>query len=1085
MMSHRTSGLGRTSLATAHQHPVSAALVPLRLRTSTQRPAPISAACTATPDAPATSGPTDSTPPDASDAAPAVFPSRKQRGAELQTPKLAAAGKRRNRLNLRKKVDQGYTRPVLAPLPEKLITCAIQRSRTWQQQADVYARNHTVMNGIHVAAMLAGAANAMKALEVRSRAVAKAAATLDARNKASGSGSASTFAAVAAVVNARHEISADNFVPYANAPASLHALLVVLEADTLRMLPSMGSRTLSNAVWGATNAWSLASRHGAGSGKDAAWTGPSVEFLEALGVATSRNIAEFNPQDLCSVLNCLGKLRKESYPPMSKALGPTNPIGVALRTDLLQAVHKALPSVSSPIAVANIAMGLANLRYSPGTPLLLELQSASMRVLVPAAGEHPEVLSISNTLWGLALLVGPQRRAPPSSAAQQGADGGGSSPGSEPRKAPQPIVSAAFLQAMAVAALAWHRRQKAPPAAPPAATQRPVSLLSRAARQKVRHATWLASRRAQSASSDADGSGAEAVGPVAAALSPAPAAAAAAPSDAASKAVAAAASCVVSLPAKNWMSSISSASTERNRRLNSSMLLARTPDPSRLTLGAQASPQLAQNLFWALSRLNYPPAGQMPQLLQDWSRQVLFKADSEALALLIGSLAAFQVQQLDPEWLAEFSDSAAGKVARARPEPVVRMLGALSRLRVSHVDARLSEALWRHVRTHVGSTYQAADIMFLVLASEGAWRHGVEGSEEGMRVDDALEQSAGAASGVSHDGGSGSVRLWAPASGVPWNAIAAAWDAGKGSESVSERLGARVEAVLSRIRDFALRSARHQRFTARPVRRSSTHVTHASSEYQTLQGYIVTRVSDDSQLPLLSLVQPAPGSKVVIAFLTHFADLTSWEYAQKLVKILPTLQAQGVDLIAVGLGSTASAQEFARILDFPLDRLFADPDGSMYRTLGFSPGFGADMDISAYAKLLPMLAGIGSPGTFQEVIRGYMGDRDSKAVFDQATPFDVLGTGYQRPFELATLRLFNMVGILPKWGSLSPAKESLLTQQGGTIAFQDANLLFRHDDSGILKYTDVNELLRVLEQATTPLALPLTAASVTVDVVSA
>lgn len=49
-----------------------------------------------------------------------------------------------------------------------------------------------------------------------------------------------------------------------------------------------------------------------------------------------------------------------------------------------------------------------------------------------------------------------------------------------------------------------------------------------------------------------------------------------------------------------------------------------------------------------------------------------------------------------------------------------------------------------------------------------------------------------------------------------------------------------------------------------------------------------------------------------------------------------------------------------------------------------------------------------------QVIRGYVGDRSSKPVFDQATPFDVLGTGYQRPFELATLRLFNMVGILPK-----------------------------------------------------------------------
>lgn len=49
-----------------------------------------------------------------------------------------------------------------------------------------------------------------------------------------------------------------------------------------------------------------------------------------------------------------------------------------------------------------------------------------------------------------------------------------------------------------------------------------------------------------------------------------------------------------------------------------------------------------------------------------------------------------------------------------------------------------------------------------------------------------------------------------------------------------------------------------------------------------------------------------------------------------------------------------------------------------------------------------------------QVLRGYVGDREAKPVFDSPTPFDVLGTGYQRPFELATLRLFNMIGILPK-----------------------------------------------------------------------
>jgi hypothetical protein len=49
-----------------------------------------------------------------------------------------------------------------------------------------------------------------------------------------------------------------------------------------------------------------------------------------------------------------------------------------------------------------------------------------------------------------------------------------------------------------------------------------------------------------------------------------------------------------------------------------------------------------------------------------------------------------------------------------------------------------------------------------------------------------------------------------------------------------------------------------------------------------------------------------------------------------------------------------------------------------------------------------------------QVIRGYIGDRSAKPVFNSATPFDILGTNYQRPFELATLRLFNMIGILPK-----------------------------------------------------------------------
>ena len=46
------------------------------------------------------------------------------------------------------------------------------------------------------------------------------------------------------------------------------------------------------------------------------------------------------------------------------------------------------------------------------------------------------------------------------------------------------------------------------------------------------------------------------------------------------------------------------------------------------------------------------------------------------------------------------------------------------------------------------------------------------------------------------------------------------------------------------------------------------------------------------------------------------------------------------------------------------------------------------------------------------MIRGYIGDGSAKPVFEGASPFNILGTGYQRPFELATLRLRNMISVL-------------------------------------------------------------------------
>lgn len=43
---------------------------------------------------------------------------------------------------------------------------------------------------------------------------------------------------------------------------------------------------------------------------------------------------------------------------------------------------------------------------------------------------------------------------------------------------------------------------------------------------------------------------------------------------------------------------------------------------------------------------------------------------------------------------------------------------------------------------------------------------------------------------------------------------------------------------------------------------------------------------------------------------------------------------------------------------------------------------------------------------------------------------------------------------------LSPPNSELLTQQGGTLVLSGQDLLYKHVDSGILKYTDVDEVLQ-------------------------
>ncbi|GAA0186844.1 hypothetical protein LIER_34132 [Lithospermum erythrorhizon] len=78
----------------------------------------------------------------------------------------------------------------------------------------------------------------------------------------------------------------------------------------------------------------------------------------------------------------------------------------------------------------------------------------------------------------------------------------------------------------------------------------------------------------------------------------------------------------------------------------------------------------------------------------------------------------------------------------------------------------------------------------------------------------------------------------------------------------------------------------------------------------------------------------------VVALLRHFGCPCSWEFADALKEIKPRLDAAGVRLIAIGVGTPNKARLLAERLPFPLDCLYADPNRKAYDILGLYYGFG-------------------------------------------------------------------------------------------------------------------------------------------------
>ena len=218
--------------------------------------------------------------------------------------------------------------------------------------------------------------------------------------------------------------------------------------------------------------------------------------------------------------------------------------------------------------------------------------------------------------------------------------------------------------------------------------------------------------------------------------------------------------------------------------------------------------------------------------------------------------------------------------------------------------------------------------------------------------------------------------------------------------------------------------------------------------------------------PLLQRLSQIPGlesgQRRLVLLLSQLGDFDSMEYAQALVPVLPRLEAAGISTCAIAIGDAAGAERFCAFTGFPRRALQVQADAALHQALGLYGGL--QTPGGPWPGLLLMCAGIGSPGTLQEVLRGYTGDRTAPQRLNLSLFRAAGGEGFQRPFELATVRLQNMVEVLGNWRTYVP-RDDFITQRGGTFLLEaDDTLLYSHRDRGILGFSaTMNQPLDFLE----------------------
>ena len=205
----------------------------------------------------------------------------------------------------------------------------------------------------------------------------------------------------------------------------------------------------------------------------------------------------------------------------------------------------------------------------------------------------------------------------------------------------------------------------------------------------------------------------------------------------------------------------------------------------------------------------------------------------------------------------------------------------------------------------------------------------------------------------------------------------------------------------------------------------------------------------------------------LLVFIGLLGDFDSIEYATNLSTFIKKNKfAEDIEIYMIAIGREKGKEKFCQFTGFSEKNIRIVESNDIHKLVGASEGL--DIGLGGWINMFLMLLGIGSPNTLREVLRGYTGDISSNQIYkphDEINLFNLFkfsgksfdktfGGNYLRPFELATLRLNNMIEIIQNWDDYI-IDTAFLTQRVATFLINDQNkIIYKFISKDILNYSE-------------------------------